>query len=87
MIRRLGSMRLHRTWEFLREEGKMGRRFGGSLCVLSAQEKEAAMEAIEVALKMLKSGKFRWGGISHLNLYGFPEKSSLPLIRRLPFPI
>ena len=31
-----GSMRLHRTWEFLREEGKMGRRFGGSLWVLSA---------------------------------------------------
>ena len=44
-------MRLHRTWEFLREEGKMGRRFGGSLWVLSAQEKEATMDAIEVALK------------------------------------
>ena len=29
----------------------MGRRFGGSLWVLSAQEKEAAMDAIEVALK------------------------------------
>ena len=40
----------------------MGRRFGGSLWVLSAQEKEAAMDAIEVALKMLTSGKFRWGG-------------------------
>ena len=65
----------------------MGRQFGGSLWVLSALEKEAAMDAIEVALKMLKSGKFRWGGISHLNLSGFPEKSSLPLIRRLPFPI
>ena len=37
----------------------MGRRFGGSLWVLSAPEKEAAMGAIEVALKMLKSGKFR----------------------------
>ena len=45
------SMRLHRTWEFLREEGKMGQRFGRSLWVLSAQEKEAAMDAIEVALK------------------------------------
>ena len=87
MIRRLGSMRLHRTSEFLREEGKKGRRFGGSLWVLSAQEKEAAMDAIEVALKMLKSGKFRWGEIFHLNLSGFSEKSSLQVIRRLPFPI
>ena len=81
-----GLMRLHCTWEFLREEGKMGRRFGGSLWVLSAQEKEAAMDAIEVALKMLKSGKFRWGGISHLNLSGFPEKSSLPAKTRVRFP-
>ena len=53
----------------------------------SSMAKQAAMDAIEVALKMLKSGKFRWGGISHLNLSGFPEKSSLPVIRRLPFPI
>ena len=80
-------MRLHRTWEFLPEEGKMGGRFGGSLWVLSAQEKEVAMDAIEVALKMLKSGKFRWGGISHLNLSGLLDESSLPVIRRLPFPI
>ena len=80
-------MRLHRASEFLREEGKMGRRFGGSLWVLSAQEKEAAMDAIEVAFKMLKSGKFRWGGIFNLNLSGFPAKSSVPVIRRLPFPI